>query len=301
MESIIELLNNEEQRGQVLETIAQHEAGKEYLNNYAKIEAEKIIGQKIGELHGGYDRDFEEVTGVKKPEGVKSYTFWKEHFKGVNEKAKSVNTDVLDQIKKENEELKLKMENNEQAKYFKDLYESTKTTYQKQLEEKENFINQFQTERMQMKIKGDLSAAIAKLELNSELPEDVKNTYIETVFNSLMKGAKVMEDGSIVYYDGDTLLTDSKTAQKATAEYLLQSRLKSILVEKKVVTGGGGQDPNKTKSKSSVSFSHAKTQMELNTLIEESLLADGFLKGKTDFQAKKNELFKEFSNGLPLR
>ena len=127
MEQIIELLNNEEQRGQVLETIAQHEAGKQYLNNFAKIEAEKIIGQKIGELHGGYDRDFEEVTGVKKPEGVKSYTFWKEHFKGVNEKAKSVNTDVIDQIKKENEELKLKMENNEQAKYFKDLYESTKT------------------------------------------------------------------------------------------------------------------------------------------------------------------------------
>jgi hypothetical protein len=301
MENITELLNNEEQRGQVLETIAQHEAGKEYLNNYAKIEAEKIIGQKIGELHGGYDKDFEEITGVKKPDGVKSYTFWKEHFKGVNEKAKTVNTDVIDQMKKENEELKLKMENNEQAKYFKDLYESTKTTYQKQLEEKESFINQFQTERQQMKIKGELSSAMSKLELNSELPEDVRNTYIETVFGSLLNGAKVLEDGSIVFYDGETIITNPKTASKATAEEILQSRLKSILVEKKVVTGGGGQDPNKPKSKSSVSFAHAKTQMELNTLIEESLLADGFLKGKTDFQAKKNELFKEFSNGLPLR
>jgi len=301
MENILELLNNEEQRGQVLETIAQHEAGKEYLDNYAKIEAEKIIGKKIGEIHGGYDNDFEEITGIKKPDGVKSYTFWKEHFKSVNDKAKSVNTDVIEQIKKENEELKLKMENNEQAKYFKDLYESTKTTYQKQLEEKENFINQFQSERQQMKIKGDLSSALSKLELNSELPEDVKNTYIETVFNSLMAGAKALEDGSIVFYDGETIITNPRTASKATAEEILQSRLKSILVEKKIVTGGGGQDPNKPKSKSSVSFSHAKTQMELNNLIEESLLADGFLKGKADFQAKKNELFKEFSNGLPLR
>lgn len=300
MENIIELLNNEEQRGAVLETIASHEAGKEYLNNYAKIEAEKIIGQKIGELHGGYDRDFEEVTGVKKPEGVKSYTFWKDYVKEINEKAKSNNTDVLDQIKKENADLKFKMENNEQAKYFKDLHESTKASLQKQLTEKDEFINQFQTERTQMKIKTDLSNAIAKLELNSELPEDVRNTYIDTVFNSLVKGAKVLEDGSIVYYDGDTLLTDSKTAQKATAEYLLQARLKSILVEKKVVTGGGGQAQG-TKTKSSVSFAHAKTQMELTTLIEDSLLADGFLKGKADFQVKKNELFKEFSNGLPLR
>lgn len=301
MEQIIELLNNEEQRGAVLETIAQHEAGKQYLSNYAKIEAEKIIGQKIGELHGGYDRDFEEVTGVKKPEGVKSYTFWKDYVKEINEKAKSNNTDVLEQMKKENAELKSKMENNEQAKYFKDLYESTKTTYQKQLEEKETFINQFQTERQQMKIKGDLSSAISKLELNSELPEDVKNTYVETVFNSLMKGAKELEDGSIVYYDGDSIITNPKTASKATAEEILQARLKSILVEKKVVTGGGGQDPNKQKTKSAVGLANAKTQIELNNLIEESLLADGYLKGKADFQAKKNELFKEFSNGLPLR
>ena len=170
----------------------------------------------------------------------------------------------------------------------------------KEIEEKNSYITGFESEKKQLKIKGELSNAMAKLEINSDLPEDVRNNYIDTVFNSLMNGAKVLEDGSIVFYDGETMYINPKTASKATAEEILQSKLKSILLEKKEVTGGGGQG-QKAKSKSSISFTNAKTKMELNTLIDESLLLDGVLRGNPEFQTKKDELFKEFSNGLPLR
>jgi hypothetical protein len=301
VEQIAEAFNaNEELRGQLLETISSNEHGKSYLDNYAKNYFESNIGTKIGEVHGAYDKDFEEVLGVKKPDGVKSYAFWKEQAAKLKEAASSSDPALLESIKNENAELKSKIENNEQAKYFKDMYESTKNSYSEQLKEKEGVIQQFEQKQRTFTIEGELNKALNSIKLNDSLPEDVKATYLQTVYSSLLSEAKILEDGSIVFYENGEPITNKKTANKATASEILNNKLKSIVAQAPTTTGGGGQESNGTK-KSNVTFSNASTKLELQSLVETSLLADGLLKGTNDFTTKMDGILAEYGKGLPLR
>jgi hypothetical protein len=291
---------NQELRGQILETIAQSEHGKQYLDNYANLQFEQKVGSKIGELHGEYDKNFESVLGIKRPQGEKSYNFWTNQVKSLKEKASAVDEDFINQIKKENEDLKGKIENNEQAKYFKDLYESTKKTYSEQIQEKEQLLTQFQEKQKRFSIESELNKSLAKFTINEALPEDVRSTYINTVYNSLLNEAKILEDGSIAFYANGELITNKKTMSKATAEEILSDRLKSILVDKTNAAGGGGADPAQRKP-ANVALSAAKNKVELNRLIEDTLMKEGVAKNSTEFIKRADELMTEYGKNLPLR
>ena len=84
--------NNAELKNEFLSNYRNSEEMQELLNNHAKNYWESKIGDEIGKVHGGYDQDFKEVLGIEKPQGVKSYTFWKEQVAKLKENA---NPDLL--------------------------------------------------------------------------------------------------------------------------------------------------------------------------------------------------------------
>jgi hypothetical protein len=300
VEQIAEALNNEELRGQILETISGTEAGKQYLDNYANLHFEKNVGTKVGELYGNIDKDLDSL-GFKKPDGVKTYEFLKSTVADLKQKADSSNPELLSQLEKEKAELLSKIENNTEAQHFKDLYESTKSTYAEQLAEKEQLINDFNNKQRLFTIEGELNKTLAKLPLNDALPEDVKKTYIDTVYSSLLQEAKILEDGSIAFYSNGELMTNKKTMSKATAEEILNDKLKSIIAAKNDVSGGGGQGELSSKKPSNVALSAAKSKLELNKLAEQHLLSNGLLKGTNDFLKEMDSIAAQYGKDLPLR
>jgi len=300
-EQIQEILSNEETRGNFLETIANTEQGKSYLENHAKTHFDNNVGSKIGEIHGGYDKDLSEATGITKPDGVKSYVFWKDEISKLTEKAKASDPNLLETLKSKNEELQKQLDNNEGTKYFKDLLESTKTTAQAEIEKYKEELQNYKTNEINFKINTELNSTISKFNFDETIKKTVLDTYIKTELNKLSSKAKVSEDGSVTYYDDSgEIIVNRKTMLKADADYILNERLKDVLAEKRMITGGGGDGKAKGK-KSTGNFGGAKNQQELNGLIADNLLADGYIKGSEKYNEMFSELLKANKGDLPLR
>ena len=297
-----ELFANEETRGIIFETLAQNESGKQYLNTHAENYFEEKVKSRIGEIHGMYDRDFEEATGIKKPDGVKSYEFWKSQFSDLHSKAQSSDPTKLAELQKANEELKSKLEGDDSSKYFKDLYESTKSGSEKRIAELEEQIAGFKKDQVLNTIKSDLNNSLKGLAFDKNIKQSVLDTYIQNVTNSLVNNAKVLEDGSIAYYNAEQeLITNNRTMEKAKAIDILKKSLADVLEDKRVIEGGGEIGQGKTTPKPSGNYSKAKTQGELIDLITENLMSDGMVKGSADFQTKMTKLFQEHGKDLPMR
>ena len=112
--------NNAELKNEFLSNYRNSEEMQELLNNHAKNYWESKIGDEIGKVHGGYDQDFKEVLGIEKPQGVKSYTFWKEQVAKLKENA---NPDLLSEKDQQIAELQKAVEQSAGSEHFKSLYE----------------------------------------------------------------------------------------------------------------------------------------------------------------------------------
>lgn len=293
---------NEELRGQILETIASSEHGKSYLENHAKSYLDANSGAIRGELYGNIDNDLKDL-GFEKPTGVKTYAFLKDTVQSLKEKAALGDPSAIEALKQENESLKSKIESGDGNTHYKDLYESGKSTWEKELAEKEAVINGFHEEKKTFNIKSDLNGALSQLSLNDEISQSIKDIVIKDAFNKLTQGAKIEGDGTVSYYGEDgQILMNKRTMAKKTAKEILQDALADIVV-KKPTTQGGADDktPMDDKKRNNLTLASAKTQMELNSIIEEHLSSNGELKGTKEFVQKADELFKEYNNNLPLR
>lgn len=300
-----EALNNEEVRGQIFETLQGNENSKELLDKYAKAFYDENVGIKIGELHGMYDKDFEEITGQRKPEGVKTYQFIKEKVKELHEKANSVDTTALDKLKQENEALKSKVESGDVNNHFKSMYEEGKTTWQQQIAEKEEIIKNFQAEKKNFGVMNDLNSAMSSLSIREDIPESVTKVVIKNVLDKYIQNSTIENDNSVTYYDGENKpLMNKKTVNKLTAKEILQDELKDILVKKSSTVGGkdkANDNPLSGVANVSAELSSCKTRIELNEAINNKLLSDGVKKGSDEFKKQSIELFKQYGEELPLR
>ena len=298
-DQIFEALNaNEELRGNFLEKFASNEHGKTFLDNYANTYFDEKVGAKIGEVHGMYDNDLKEL-GFEKPDGVKSYEFVKSTIKSLQEKAASGNPEVLEALKRENQELLGKIESGEGARMYKEQLEATKKAFEEETAKYQNQIAEFKASQTKNFITSDLQAALGSLEFNEALPKSVIDTMVKVKMEQLLANAKISDDNTVTYYDqnGEVIL-NRKNMIKATASDILKAELKDVIAIQRQQAGGGEKGGQNTKP---TSFSNAKTQVELRGAIETNLLSDGYIKGSEDYQAKMDELFKEHRGDLPLR
>lgn len=296
--------NNAELKEQFIESFKGSESGQSLLNNHAENHWNDKIGTTIGELHQKYDNDFEEAFGRKRPDGVKTYSFFKEETERLKQLANASDPSVLAEKDRIISELNTKLENGSANDHFKSLYDSLQIDTETRIKELTGQIDGFKEKSRLGQIESTLTKALSGLTFNEGLPKDLVDGHVNNLISSLTSNAKVMEDGTVTFYDGDIPIRDKNLANMK-AEQLLRTRLESVLAKKDAT--GGGVDPNKRDLNNpnplmtSASISSAKTQSQLMTAIESDLISKGLSKRSIEYRKQMDELFAQHMKGLPIK
>lgn len=206
-----------------------------YLDNFAKIEVEKRIGDEISKVHTQYDNDAFEILGERKAGNEKTYNFLKRKLKELKEAAGGSQV-LQDKIRKLEDDLKNKS-GDEQLK--KD-YDQLKKTYNEDKQTWEQKTQEYQRSQELMRVEIQLDNAMNKLKFSDQIPASVRDVMIQAAKAKLLKQGKIIEN-KLIFLDenGATLCNRSNALNPFTAEEMLSVELKDILGEKKVVPGTG--------------------------------------------------------------
>lgn len=295
--------NNAELKNEFLNNYRNSEEVATLLNNHAKNYWDSKIGDEIGKVHGGYDQDFKEVLGIEKPQGVKSYTFWKEQVQKLKETA---NPELLSEKEQQIAELQKAVEQSAGSEHFKSLYEKLQSDSETRIAELNQTIEEYESKFRNNKIESLINKAMNGFEFNSELPEDVRTSFVDGIVSKLIQGAKVMEDGTVTFYENNEPILNPKTLAKMDAADILKNKLASVLL-KKENSAGGGVDPKKVdpnnpnRMNTPATITTAKTQTQLFDAISKELASKGMRKGSKEYTNEFDKLFAENSEGLPLK
>lgn len=266
----------------------------------------KVIGSKVKEMHTYYEKDFETVTGLKKPDGVKGYVWIKENLGNIYSKAQKVSefetkvselstakTELEKQLKSGNidEATKAKIETLERQVNDKStMFESLQAKYKTDLEAKETAYKQAQQEMQNYKIQSQLDNELTGFNFKKTYEKDVIDTMISNAKSKLMSSATLDENNKLVFRDKDgNLLTNSSNLNNPfTAKELLEDSLKSI-IDKGVNQNGTGSKGGQ-QNDSVIDISSASTQVQADTLIKQHLATLGITTSHKNWQSKFTEL-----------
>ncbi len=263
-------------------TVRSKDEESEFLKNYetniipTKVQAE--IGAKIKAVHDQYDNDLLELLGEKKAPNEKTYDFMKRKLTEMKAKKAGGNDDpvLADQIK----------------------------ALQAQIKERESYVAPDEVE----KLKGKYFSEHVALRLTNSLDkkpiavpahitdEKAKQLYIESqrgFIRSAFMGkftAKHDDKGNIVYYEGDKLLTDPKTAAPLTEEQLVDQHFAFYFVPEKAPVKGGGSGKQEGKEVDT-NEANLKTKME----VIKHLKAKGMSQGAADFNKEYSRIIKDYA------
>lgn len=280
----------------------------------------KIIGQKIGELHGQYDQDVMAVAGVEKNQGEKSYDYVKRVLGDLKAKAGSSEklTGEIQTLKgtiadyeakfkagQGNEALAQKLKDAEgKLTQLQGQYDTDKAAWQ---EKEANFA----TDRNNYMMDVEFAKATAGLKFKSEYPESVQKTLLNAAKETILTGNKVdwIDNGNggkaMVFRDnkGDIVRNPENKLEPMTAGELINKQLKDVLDLGKQQRGGGTGNPTGGKTDVDlVDLAGATTQVEADELIGKYLMQKGLTRGSAAFADEQKKIRTE--NGvdkLPLR
>lgn len=280
-----------------------------------------VIGRRIGELHGQYDKDILAITGQAKGQGEKTYDFLKRVYSDMAQKVKDGSTTAaqLANANKTIDELKAKIASG-----------SADESLKQQLKDAITKSNQLQAQ---------ITANVAAFDKErNSLKEEVKNVHLDYAFKAATSGMKFkagitdaiagillgsakgevltkgtpdfIDDGlggkKLVFRDatGAILNNPANNLNPYTVEELLmQTSLKDVIDTGKKTPGGGTTpDPKPAVKDTTYSIGSATTQVEADNMLEEQLLANGLTRDSHEFH---EELLKaRIANGvdkLPIR
>lgn len=283
-----------------------------------------VIGQRIGELHGGYDNDIFSITGIAKNSGEKSYDYAKRVLNDYKSQLASTATvqAQLANAKKEVEDLKGKLANNSGDETLKQQLKDAKaqvTQLQTQLTTKENEYTKAK-EDYEKQIKNThvdyaFQAATAGLKFKAGITEGVQKILLSSAkAEVLAKGTPdFIEDGkggkTLVFrgQDGNVLNNVNNNLNPYTVqELIMQTSIKDVIDTGKQQTGGGTNPPTHTGNPGGGSvildFSSVKNQVEADRVIENYLLSNGLTRDSSEFAQQSLQLRTENKvNELPIR
>lgn len=214
------------------------EEEKRFLHNYEKnVIPEKVkeFEKKIFDVHTQYDNDISELTGIPRNINEKSPEYLKRAISTIKEARKGGNTDPVLADKLKNLEAEL-----EKRKDYVPKEELTK------LEQKyfaENINNRLTSalEKFTIAVPAHITEEKAKSEFAQSQRNMMRTDYLQTLT------AKKDNEGNIVYYEGEKLLTNPQTAKPLTESEIIAKRYAGYFVpEQKSKTGTGtGKDGKK--------------------------------------------------------
>lgn len=257
----------------------------QFLSNYeaniipTKVQAE--IGAKIKAVHDQYDNDLLELLGEKKLPNEKTYDFMKRKLTEMKAaKARGNDDPVLaDQIK----DLQAKL--NERKDYIApDEVEKLKTQY---FDEQRKFKLMTSLDKKPIAVPAHIT------------DEKAKQQYIEQQRGFIMSAflgkftAKHDDKGNIVYYDGDKLLSDTKTAAPLTEEQLIDQHFAFYFVPAKAPAKGAGSG-SKEGAEGDANEATLKTKDEVITFLTNKLAPKGIKQGNAEFTKEYQRIIKDY-------
>lgn len=281
-----------------------------------------VIGTKIGALHGQYDTDILNITGIKKKDGEKSYDYAKRvlgEYKTKAESAKTIQTQ-LTSAQAQVAELQSKLEKGAGDEALKQQLKDAKaqvTQLQTQLQTKETEFNtkkaEFDKTIKDTHVDYAFQAATAGLKFKSGITEPIQKTLLNAAkAEVLAKGTPdFIEDGQggkklvIRGADGNILNNPKNNLNPYTLqELVMETSLKDVVDTGRQQTGGGtgGFGSGSGGTGGTLDLSGIKSQVEADKAIEAHLLANGLTRDSQEFSDQSMQLRTENNvASLPIR
>lgn len=281
-----------------------------------------VIGTKIGALHGQYDADILDITGIKKKDGEKSYDYAKRvlgEYKTKAESAKTIQTQ-LTAAQAQVAELQSKLEKGAGDETLKQQLKDAKaqvTQLQTQLQTKETEFNtkkaEFNKTINDTHVDYAFQAATAGLKFKSGITEPIQKTLLNAAkAEVLAKGTPdFIEDGQggkklvIRGADGNILNNPKNNLNPYTIqELIMETSLKDVIDTGRQQTGGGtgGFGSGSGGTGGTLDLSGIKSQVEADKAIEAYLLANGSTRDSQEFADQSMQLRTENNvANLPIR
>lgn len=281
-----------------------------------------VIGTKIGALHGQYDTDILDITGIKKKDGEKSYDYAKRVLGEYKTKAESVKTiqTQLTAAQAQVAELQSKLEKGAGDETLKQQLKDAKaqvTQLQTQLQTKETEFNtkkaEFDKTIKDTHVDYAFQAATAGLKFKSGITEPIQKTLLNAAkAEVLAKGTPdFIEDGQggkklvIRNADGNILNNPKNNLNPYTMqELVMETSLKDVIDTGRQQIGGGtgGFGSGSGGTGGTLDLSGIKSQVEADKAIEAHLLANGLTRDSQEFADQSMQLRTENNvASLPIR
>lgn len=280
----------------------------------------QVINNKIGELHGRYDQDVKEVSGVDKNQGEKSYDYMKRvlgDFKSKIGGATELQTKItgyeteIANLKKQISEGKGDEVIRQQLKDAQTELATLKTQYETDKQTWGTKEKEFSQQITGIQVDTQFDKAVAGLKFKAGYPEGVQRTLLKSTKDGILNQYKpdwVEVDGQkvMVFRDskGEILRNKNNALNPYTAQELISEQLKEVLDLGKKTTGAGTEEPGKNPQETIeiVDIAGAKTQVQADEIIVKYLMQNGETRGSASFAEKQRKLREDNGvNKLPLR
>lgn len=281
-----------------------------------------VIGTKIGALHGQYDSDILNITGIAKNSNEKSYDYLKRVL-GANKtdlETLATTKQELATARAKVTSLEKKIAEGAQDETLKQQLKDTKqqvTQLQNQLTTKQK---EFDTEKQKLQtqlqathIDYAFAAATSGLKFKSGITEGIQKTLLGAAkAEVLQRGTPEFQqnpDGTqkLVFRgaDGNVLNNPKNNLNPYTFEELIAETSIKDVIDTGRQQGGGGTGPlgNQGGGSSSVlDLSGIKTQIEADKAIETYILSNGITRDSAEFAEQSMQLRNENNvASLPIR
>lgn len=278
-----------------------------------------VIGNRIGELHGQYDKDVLSVTGIAKRQDEKSYDYVKRVLGDY--KAKAAGTDELNAkittLQTEIEGYKKTIAegkgNEAVAQQLKDTQKQLKDTqelFESKQKEWQGKYDTLNTQYQQSQINAEFDKALQGIKFKSIYPESVQKTLIDSAKRTVLSTAKadwVEENGArkLVFRDasGNIMTNPENKLNPFTPAELLTRELKDVIDTGRQQRGTGTQGNQGGQGGSTyLDMTGITNQVDADDAINKHLMALGFTRGSKEFADEALKLRQE--NGvdkLPLQ
>lgn len=282
-----------------------------------------VIGTKIGALHGQYDTDILNISGIAKTDGEKSYDYLKRVLGDYKTKLDSTKTlsAQLEASKKKVTELETKLAAGGSDEVLKQQLKDAKhqvVQLQTQLtakgEELDNAKKDYEAKEKNLQVGFAFANATAGIKFKAGIAESVQKILLSAAKDEILaKGTPdFIDDGhgnkKLVLRDenGNTLNNPKNNLNPYTLnELIMETSLKDVIDTGKQQSGGGTKplnNPDGGGHSTVLDLSGAKTQLEADAQIENYLLSTGLTRDNVEFGNKVLEIRNENKvSELPIR
>lgn len=297
------------------------EAQMAAITELSKNDESTVIGTKIGALHGQYDTDIFNASGITKADGEKSYDYLKRVLGDYKTKLDGSKT-LAAQLKSSQDkvtELEKKIADGAADDAIKQQLKDARhqvTQLQSQLtaksEELETAKKDYEKKNKDIQVGYAFTAATSNLKFKADVSEPVKKILLAAAKDEILaKGTPdFIDDGNgstrLVLRDanGNTINNPKNNLNPYTIdELVMETSLKDVIDTGKQQPGGG-TGPNKPDSNPNtiLDLSGIKTQIEADRAIENYLLSTGLTRDNAEFGNKVLEIRNDNNvSELPIR